>query len=201
MREHVIYKQSVVCTDWVESASELFYRLLVSTHWKSNRRGTDSHKFLLVLLSKMFWSQLNCLQNKGFYLKLTMSGLVSVQNTVDTGHEDMIVSWYHQFSLFTDIKRSNVAISLTVVRELVMTSWHTTVKEFMWQLKGLFKDTLDRVFSLYWFSDGHALSPPSQHDAQMDYYGRRLATCSSDRTVKIFEIVNNAQNLVATLVG
>ena len=29
-----------------------------------------------------------------------MSGLVSVQNTVDTGHEDMIVSWYHQFHYF-----------------------------------------------------------------------------------------------------
>lgn len=39
------------------------------------------------------------------------------------------------------------------------------------------------------------------HDAQLDYYGRRLATCSSDRTVKIFEVVNNTQNLVATLVG
>lgn len=58
-----------------------------------------------------------------------MSGLVSVQNTVDTGHEDMI------------------------------------------------------------------------HDAQMDYYGRRLATCSSDRTVRIFEVVSNTQTLVATLVG
>lgn len=80
---------------WVESASELFYRLLVSTRLKSNRRDTGSRKglFLLVLLSMLLWSQLNCLQNKGFYLKLTMSGLVSVQNTVDTGHEDMIVSW------------------------------------------------------------------------------------------------------------
>ncbi len=26
------------------------------------------------------------------------------------------------------------------------------------------------------------------HDAQLDFYGRRLATCSSDRTIKIFEI-------------
>jgi len=26
------------------------------------------------------------------------------------------------------------------------------------------------------------------HDAQMDYYGKRLATCSSDKTIKIFEI-------------
>ncbi len=44
-------------------------------------------------------------------------------------------------------------------------------------------------------------SPPPQHDAQMDYYGKRLATCSSDRTVKIFEVVNGTQSLVATLVG
>lgn len=46
-----------------------------------------------------------------------------------------------------------------------------------------------------------SLSLTTQHDAQLDYYGRRLATCSSDRTVKIFEVVNNTQNLVATLVG
>ena len=40
-----------------------------------------------------------------------------------------------------------------------------------------------------------------QHDAQMDYYGKRLATCSSDRTVRIFEVVENTQNLVASLPG
>lgn len=28
------------------------------------------------------------------------------------------------------------------------------------------------------------------HDAQLDFYGKRLATCSSDRTVKVFDIVN-----------
>ncbi|KAF8869782.1 WD40-repeat-containing domain protein [Infundibulicybe gibba] len=27
------------------------------------------------------------------------------------------------------------------------------------------------------------------HDAQLDYYGKRLATCSSDRTVKVFDMV------------
>lgn len=26
------------------------------------------------------------------------------------------------------------------------------------------------------------------HDAQFDYYGKRLATCSSDRTVKVFDV-------------
>jgi len=40
-----------------------------------------------------------------------------------------------------------------------------------------------------------------QHDAQMDYYGKQLATCSSDRTVKLFEIVNNNQNYLTTLRG
>jgi protein transport protein SEC13 len=35
----------------------------------------------------------------------------------------------------------------------------------------------------------------------MDYYGKRLATCSSDRTIKIFEVVENTQTLVATLAG
>merc|ERR1719502_1762344 len=26
------------------------------------------------------------------------------------------------------------------------------------------------------------------HDAQLDYYGKRLATCSSDRSVKVFQV-------------
>ena len=83
-----------------------------------------------------------------------MSGLVSVQNTVDTGHDDMIVS---------SVKHYVNLLVILLVR---------------WNYPSL-----------------------SQHDAQMDYYGKRLATCSSDRTVKIFEIVNNTQNLVATLIG
>lgn len=28
-----------------------------------------------------------------------------------------------------------------------------------------------------------------QHDAQLDYYGKRLATCSSDRTIRIFNVI------------
>jgi protein transport protein SEC13 len=28
-----------------------------------------------------------------------------------------------------------------------------------------------------------------QHDAQLDYYGKRLATCSSDKTIRIFNVV------------
>ena len=59
------------------------------------------------------------------------------------------------------------------------------------------KLTSDMHMHELWLS----LSLTTQHDAQLDYYGRRLATCSSDRTVKIFEVVNNTQNLVATLVG
>jgi len=40
------------------------------------------------------------------------------------------------------------------------------------------------------------------HDAQMDYYGRRLATCSSDKTVKIFEVgPKGQQKQVAELQG
>ncbi|XP_071960229.1 protein SEC13 homolog [Antedon mediterranea] len=39
------------------------------------------------------------------------------------------------------------------------------------------------------------------HDAQMDYYGVRLATCSSDRSVKIFDVINGQQTLVADLRG
>ena len=29
-----------------------------------------------------------------------------------------------------------------------------------------------------------------QHDGQLDYYGKRLAICSSDRTVKVFDVVD-----------
>ncbi|KIY73878.1 WD40 repeat-like protein [Cylindrobasidium torrendii FP15055 ss-10] len=28
------------------------------------------------------------------------------------------------------------------------------------------------------------------HDAQLDYYGKRLATCSSDRSVKVFDVID-----------
>ena len=40
-----------------------------------------------------------------------------------------------------------------------------------------------------------------QHDAQMDYYGTKLATCSSDRSVKIFDVRGDQQSLVADLKG
>ncbi|PHH65967.1 hypothetical protein CDD81_915 [Ophiocordyceps australis] len=39
------------------------------------------------------------------------------------------------------------------------------------------------------------------HDAVLDYYGRKLATCSSDRTVKIFEVEGETQRLMETLKG
>ncbi|KAL8781879.1 MAG: hypothetical protein Q9194_000072 [Teloschistes cf. exilis] len=39
------------------------------------------------------------------------------------------------------------------------------------------------------------------HDAVLDYYGRRLATCSSDKTIKIFEIDGENHKLTETLRG
>jgi len=39
------------------------------------------------------------------------------------------------------------------------------------------------------------------HDAQMDIYGHKLATCSSDRNVKVFEIEKGQQKQVAVLKG
>mmetsp|Transcript_8395 Transcript_8395/g.14452 ORF Transcript_8395/g.14452 Transcript_8395/m.14452 type:complete len:313 (-) Transcript_8395:398-1336(-) len=39
------------------------------------------------------------------------------------------------------------------------------------------------------------------HDAQLDYYGKRLATCSSDRTIKIFNVIGETQVHLADLVG
>ena len=37
------------------------------------------------------------------------------------------------------------------------------------------------------------------HDSQLDFYGTRLATCSSDRTVKVFDVAKGASTLQATL--
>lgn len=47
------------------------------------------------------------------------------------------------------------------------------------------------------------LAPPSpQHDAQLDYYGRRLATASSDRTIRLFDVEGESDyRLVETLRG
>jgi protein transport protein SEC13 len=39
------------------------------------------------------------------------------------------------------------------------------------------------------------------HDAQLDYYARKLATASSDRTIQIFEIQNDLYNKSAVLMG
>ena len=39
------------------------------------------------------------------------------------------------------------------------------------------------------------------HDVALDYYGRRMATCSSDRKIKIFEIEGETQRLLETLKG
>ena len=41
----------------------------------------------------------------------------------------------------------------------------------------------------------------AQHDAVLDYYGRRLATYSSDKTIKIFEVEGETHRLVETLKG
>ena len=38
-----------------------------------------------------------------------------------------------------------------------------------------------------------------QHDVAFDYYGQRMATASSDRTVKVFDVSTEQQTLVAEL--
>lgn len=48
------------------------------------------------------------------------------------------------------------------------------------------------------FDSGHQ---DMVHDAQLDYYGRKLATCSSDRTIKVFDIVGDNHTHLADLRG
>lgn len=48
------------------------------------------------------------------------------------------------------------------------------------------------------FESGHS---DVIHDAQFDYYGRRLATCSSDRVVKVFDVAGDQHIHVADLKG
>ena len=40
-----------------------------------------------------------------------------------------------------------------------------------------------------------------QHDAQLDYYGTKLATCSSDRSIRLFDVTNGQQTLITQLKG
>ena len=40
-----------------------------------------------------------------------------------------------------------------------------------------------------------------QHDAQLDYYAKKLATCSSDRTIRIYDVSGNVQTPLAVLQG
>jgi protein transport protein SEC13 len=39
------------------------------------------------------------------------------------------------------------------------------------------------------------------HDSQFDYYAKRLATCSSDRSIKIFDAAGDRFRNSATLTG
>lgn len=39
------------------------------------------------------------------------------------------------------------------------------------------------------------------HDGQLDYYGKRLATASSDRSIRIFDVTTDRQTLIATIKG
>ncbi|KAL4419360.1 hypothetical protein ABPG77_001587 [Micractinium sp. CCAP 211/92] len=48
------------------------------------------------------------------------------------------------------------------------------------------------------FETGHG---DMVHDAAFDYYGKRLATCSSDRSIKVFEVVGDQITLLADLNG
>lgn len=45
---------------------------------------------------------------------------------------------------------------------------------------------LDRSVRAYTLNDFFNCS--FQHDAQFDFYGKRVATCSSDRVIRVFDV-------------
>jgi hypothetical protein len=49
-------------------------------------------------------------------------------------------------------------------------------------------DTMASTTTCAQFETGHM---DTVHDAQFDYYGKHVATCSSDRLVKIFTVTGN----------
>lgn len=56
----------------------------------------------------------------------------------------------------------------------------------------------NRRIGIMEFETGHS---DSVHDLQLDYYGRRLATASSDRTIRIFDVASETHRLLTQLVG
>lgn len=59
----------------------------------------------------------------------------------------------------------------------------------------------DMIVRVYTKCDRPQTNKHGQHDAVLDYYGRRLATCSSDKTIKIFEVDGESHRLTETLKG
>lgn len=60
------------------------------------------------------------------------------------------------------------------------------------------KDKKDNFYILNSVDTGHE---DMIHDAEMDYYGLRLATCSSDNTIKVYNVKNGTHSLAADLKG
>lgn len=82
---------------------------------------------------------------------------VSKSHTVETQHEEMIVSSHLPLPLLVRPRLSTRHEDLELTQTL--------------------------RFALVRF----------QHDAQLDYYGKRLATCSSDKTIRVFDVVDGEQ--------
>lgn len=59
-------------------------------------------------------------------------------------------------------------------------------------------NTMATTSTLTTFDTGHM---DMVHDIQFDYYGRRVASCSSDRTIKIFDVAGGQPRQLADLIG
>ncbi|DAZ93178.1 TPA: hypothetical protein N0F65_003061 [Lagenidium giganteum] len=112
-----------------------------------------------------------------------------------------LLPWLHLANVMFFRKQfmdANVDAQVTLwVRRSFMAFCFTSILFISWVL----------VFQLNWKEFGWAklvmVLPPENldHDAQLDYYGKRLATCSSDRTIKVYDVTGDVQNNEQMLTG
>lgn len=73
--------------------------------------------------------------------------------------------------------------------------WHTSQRSYCWVTLFVCTNACNCEIILW------LLILIKQHDAQLDYFGRILATASSDSMIKLFEVTDNSQTFITDLMG